>query len=223
MPEYLSKEEIRQWRSSLEKITLEEFAARLGKVINEEKETRDIVDIVLEKEPVLVHESYKIKTEKINTIAQKAFLREKEITIVKPIHKEPVKEATIKTDEPKEALIKEVVEEKPAKKPTKAKKPSKEKTSKKVAKTESSPVELEVTTDNSDIKVTFKKPLTEREQLVFDHFLVHKNSIVYAKDLAELLDLPRDYVYKYIKNLRNKINEEDALENANNGGYILKV
>ena len=31
MPEYLTKEEIKQWRSSLEKITLEEFAKRLGK------------------------------------------------------------------------------------------------------------------------------------------------------------------------------------------------
>ena len=28
MQEYLTKEEIRQWRSSLEKITLEEYAAR---------------------------------------------------------------------------------------------------------------------------------------------------------------------------------------------------
>ncbi len=37
MPEYLSKEEIKHWRSSLEKITLEEYAARLGKVIEEEK------------------------------------------------------------------------------------------------------------------------------------------------------------------------------------------
>ena len=37
MAEYLSKEEIRQWRSSLEKITLEEFALRLGKKIKEEK------------------------------------------------------------------------------------------------------------------------------------------------------------------------------------------
>ena len=83
MPEYLSKEEIRQWRSSLEKITLEEFAARLGKVINEEKETRDIVDIVLEKEPVLVHENYRVKTEKITSIAQRAFAKEKEITTVK--------------------------------------------------------------------------------------------------------------------------------------------
>ena len=76
-------EEIKQWRSSLEKITLEEFAARLGKVINEEKETRDIVDIVLEKDPLLVHENYKVKTEKITSIAQKAISKEREITTVR--------------------------------------------------------------------------------------------------------------------------------------------
>ena len=43
MPNYLTKEEIRQWRSSLEKITLEEFAARLGKTV-EEKNTIDLYD-----------------------------------------------------------------------------------------------------------------------------------------------------------------------------------
>ena len=37
MSEYLSKEEIKQWRSSLEKITLEDFAARLGKKVEEKK------------------------------------------------------------------------------------------------------------------------------------------------------------------------------------------
>ena len=37
MPEYLSKEEVKQWRRSLEKITLEEYAARLGKLIEEDK------------------------------------------------------------------------------------------------------------------------------------------------------------------------------------------
>ena len=47
MSEYLSKEEIKQWRSSLEKITLEEFAARLGKKVEEKKETNDLIDIVL--------------------------------------------------------------------------------------------------------------------------------------------------------------------------------
>ena len=40
--------------------------------------------------------------------------------------------------------------------------------------------------------------------------------------MAALLELPRDYVYKYIKNLRQKLNEE-VLFNADNGGYVLKV
>ena len=48
MPEYLSKEEIKQWRSSLERITLEEYAQRLGKVICEEKETHDVIDEMIE-------------------------------------------------------------------------------------------------------------------------------------------------------------------------------
>ena len=50
----------------------------------------------------------------------------------------------------------------------------------------------------------------------------NKGKIVYAKDLAGLLSLPRDYVYKYIKNLRAKI-EGDKLQNAENGGYILNI
>ena len=41
MSQYLSKEEIKQWRSSLEKITLEEYAKKLGKVLEEEKQTSD--------------------------------------------------------------------------------------------------------------------------------------------------------------------------------------
>ena len=41
MAEYLSKEEIKQWRSSLEKITLEEYAARLGKVVADARPTND--------------------------------------------------------------------------------------------------------------------------------------------------------------------------------------
>ena len=39
MREYLNKEEIKQWRSSLEKITLEEFASRLGKLVPESRST----------------------------------------------------------------------------------------------------------------------------------------------------------------------------------------
>ena len=46
MSEYLSKEEIRKWRSSLERITLEEYAARLGKIIQSEKHDDSLVDNV---------------------------------------------------------------------------------------------------------------------------------------------------------------------------------
>ena len=76
--------------------------------------------------------------------------------------------------------------------------------------------------ETEDIQITFKKNLTPREQAVFEHFLNNKNSIVYAKELAQVLDLPRDYVYKYIKNLRAKMNE-NAIQNADNGGFVLTV
>lgn len=45
MSEYLSKEEIKQWRSSLEKITLEEFAARLGKKVEEKKKLTTLLTL----------------------------------------------------------------------------------------------------------------------------------------------------------------------------------
>ena len=73
-----------------------------------------------------------------------------------------------------------------------------------------------------EVRIVFKKALTDREQKVFDYFAEHHNEVVYAKDLAVLLDLPRDYVYKYIKNLRAKI-EGEKLENADKGGFILHV
>ena len=77
MSEYLSKEEIKQWRSSLEKITLEEFAARLGKKIEEAKPTNDLIDIVLKGQPVMStdEEWRQTKGERISTIAQRAFER----------------------------------------------------------------------------------------------------------------------------------------------------
>ena len=73
-----------------------------------------------------------------------------------------------------------------------------------------------------EVRIVFKKALTDREQKVFDYFVDNSNKIVYAKDLANLLELPRDYVYKYIKNLRAKI-EGDKLDNADKGGFILHV
>lgn len=194
MSEYLTKEEIRQWRSSLERITLEEYAARLGKKLEEEKETEDIGDIVMQhgssddfmssyNPPVL---------EKIITIGSKAFAKEKEITSVKKGQSVSSK-ADIKKDSK--------------------------------TKTEKSPkikVKVEKPSEDENLNISFKKNLTEREQTVFEYFVSHKNCVVYAKELAEILGLPRDYVYKYIKNLRAKINEE-ALYNAENGGFVLKV
>lgn len=191
MPEYLSKEEIKQWRSSLEKITLEEYAARLGKVIDEEKHTNDLVDIVLKGQPVMsrIDNSAINRGEKITTIAQRTFEREKEIFNA-PTHNKPRVESQ---------------------KVEKAVKPTKVETVKQA------PSSL-----REEVRLVFKKALTDREQMVFEHFLANKNQIVYAKDLAKLLDLPRDYVYKYIKNLRAKIDGE-RLQNADNGGYVLAV
>ena len=192
MSEYLSKEEIRAWRSSLERITLEEYAARLGKVIQEEKHDDSLVDSVMFRSlSTMSVEKYAPKTEKIQTLAIKSFNKEKEIVEKKEV-KAPVKKV--------EAEKKPVVSEK-------KKEVAKEKTIKESV---------------SDINFSFKKALTAREQLVFDHFLENKNTIVYARDLAKILELPRDYVYKYIKNLRSKLNE-DILQNADNGGYLLKV
>ena len=187
MSEYLTKEEIRQWRSSLEKITLEEYAQRLGKKLEEEKETEDIGDVVMHR---MANEDYTSSynpppLEKIITIGSKAFSKEKEITAVK----------------------KAPVAKKAAPKPEKAPKVK---------------VKAEQPVEDENLNISFSKNLTVREQTVFEYFVSHKNCVVYAKELAEILGLPRDYVYKYIKNLRAKINE-DALYNAENGGFVLKV
>lgn len=169
MSEYLSKEEIKQWRSSLEKITLEEYAKRLGKVLKEEKQTRDIIDIVL---------SNSKKADSPSDFSSK-------ISSVKP--KLAVASAAKKSVDMQNTTIKEQ-------------------------------------SLNTSVKkqFTFKKPLTQREQVVLDYFMANAEKIVYAKDLAKILDLPTDYVYKYIKNLRAKITE-DVLQNAVKGGYKLLV
>ena len=162
--EYLSKEEIKHWRSSLERITLEEYARRLGKAIKGEKQTNDIIDIVLSNS------------------------NSKYISDVKP-------------QTPKETVI-EI-----AKKPIEM---------------EQNKMFREVSKDNKTRRLNFNKPLTEREQKVLDHFVENLGVIVYAKDLARILNLPTDYVYKYIKNLRAKI-VEDVLQNADKGGYKLSI
>ena len=239
MSEYLSKEEIKQWRSSLEKITLEEYAARFGKKIEEDKPTNDLIDIVLHGKPVISNtdEWVQPRTERISTIAQRAFEREQEIapspfSISKlklsisdadtEIEK-PAKKVQKKTETPK-TVKKAAAPKKAAKTADKKTKTTKKSSSAKAAKAKKEVLSANITGDNlrDEVRVVFKKALTDREQKVFDHFAANKNQIVYAKDLAAILDLPRDYVYKYIKNLRAKI-EGDKLQNADKGGFILHI
>ena len=224
MSEYLSKEEIKQWRSSLEKITLEEFAARLGKKVEEKKETNDLIDIVLHGQPVVSNETeWSSKAERLSTIAERAYEKEKEIYV------SPFSAKNLQVDVKKAAKPAVKSEEKQSKAASIApvEKPAK-KTAKKAVK-ESAKAAKEVIADTNtgdslrdDVRIVFKKSLTDREQKVFDYFAANKNKIVYAKDLATLLDLPRDYVYKYIKNLRAKI-EGEALKNADKGGFVLSI
>ena len=203
MSEYLSKEEIKQWRSSLEKITLEEYAARLGKKIEEAKPTNDLIDIVLKGKPVVSNENEWKQThaERLSAIAERSYDLERDIApspfSIHKFHEDetPVKPAKTKT------------EKKSAAKKASAKTTKKSET----AKSQSL---------RDEVRIVFKKALTDREQKVFDYFAENRGKIVYAKDLAALLDLPRDYVYKYIKNLRAKI-EGENLQNANKGGFIL--
>ena len=200
MPNYLTKEEIRQWRGSLEKITLEEFAARLGKEVEESKPTNDVVDIVMSKgtstnTSTTNHESF-------SKIAERAFERERQLShtpfSVRKREMKVQKEEIVKP-EPKKQEVKSV--------------------SVKKKETVLDKVE-EVATIKKDVQIVLKKSLTDREQMVFEYFLNNVGKTVFAKDLATLLDLPRDYVYKYIKNLRNKI-EGDKLKNVPSGGFVL--
>ena len=246
MSEYLSKEEIKQWRSSLEKITLEEYAARLGKKIEEDKPTNDLIDIVLHGKPVISNTDDWVqpRTERISTIAQRAFEREQEIA-PSPFSISKLKLSINNSNTAEETDVKKVQpkteDTKPTKKTANTKKTKaaavttkkaavkKAKTTKKTVSAKAVKAKKEVLSANTtgdnlrdDVRVVFKKALTDREQKVFDHFAANKNKIVYAKDLAAILELPRDYVYKYIKNLRAKI-EGDKLQNADKGGFILHI
>ena len=215
MPNYLTKEEIRQWRSSLEKITLEEFAARLGKTVEESKSTNDVVDIVMSK-GTSSNTNNRI-SDGFSAIAERAFKRERQISHTPfSISKKDMQQATSKS---LEQQVREV-------KPASNKESIKSIVEKTLAKSSSSVKEeslldrVEEFSSQSEINIVLKKSLTDREQLVFEYFLNNIGKTVFAKDLAELLELPRDYVYKYIKNLRAKI-EGDKLKNVPSGGFIL--
>ena len=213
MPNYLTKEEIRQWRSSLEKITLEEFAARLGKTVEESKPTNDLVDIVMSK-GTSSNTNNNI-SEGFSAIAERAFKRERQIshTPFSISKKEMIDDSFVaQKSSKKEASIKNIV--------NKALKTDNKSEKKVEVKEEPLINKVQELSSQSEINIVLKKSLTDREQLVFEYFLNNINKTVFAKDLAELLELPRDYVYKYIKNLRAKI-EGDKLKNVPSGGFIL--
>lgn len=209
MPNYLTKEEIRQWRSSLEKITLEEFAARLGKTVEESKPTNDVVDIVMSKGTVSSNSSNNI-SESFSAIAERAFKRERQLSHT-PFSISKREMNNVEKNSKDKDSIKGIISEALNKSTVK---------SKALKKEESLLEKVEEYTSKSDVNIVLKKSLTDREQLVFEYFLNNIGKPVFAKDLAELLELPRDYVYKYIKNLRAKI-DGDKLQNAPTGGFIL--
>lgn len=213
MPNYLTKEEIRQWRGSLEKITLEEFAARLGKSVEESKPTNDVIDIVMSKGTS--SSSNTTVNDSFSTIAERAFKRERQISHTPfSINKKELQSEKAPTQNKaipaQEEALKDIVNKTLEKAPVKS------------SKKESSVLENveELSGNTQEINIVLKKSLTDREQLVFEYFLNNVGKTVFAKDLAELLELPRDYVYKYIKNLRAKI-EGDKLRNVPSGGFIL--
>lgn len=207
MAEYLSKEEIKQWRSSLEKITLEEFAQRLGKQVADSRPTNDMVDIIYNGETT--SSARTDASDKISEIAQRAFARERQLSHTPFSFRAPGEDVVAKSE---------------------SKSSNKSLDSKKIVEAIEKVIPADVTNEakapekdlREEVNIVLKKNLTDREQTVFDYLLERRNTIVYAKDIAALLDLPRDYVYKYIKNLRAKI-EGDKLVNAEKGGFILTV
>ena len=205
MPNYLTKEEIRQWRSSLEKITLEEFAARLGKEVEESKPTNDVVDIVMSRGTS--SNTNTSVNDGFSKIAERAFERERQISHTPfSINRKELLSKSKNQAGPKKSAKEDLVVEK----------------TEPVLKEKSNSVleKVEEFSAKKDVQITLKRALTDRVQLVFDYLLNNVGKTVFAKDLAKLLDLPRDYVYKYIKNLRAKI-EGDKLKNVPSGGFVL--
>ena len=204
MPNYLTKEEIKQWRSSLEKITLEEYAARLGKVVEESKPTNDVVDIVMSKGTSSNTGSN--LNDGFSRIAERAFVRERQIshTPFSITKKDIIEKASTSVKSTQKSDINEKIEKVLPKK----------------SAAQKSIIDAVQENMNKEPQIVLKKSLTDREQMVFDYLLNNIGKTVYAKDLAKLLNLPRDYVYKYIKNLRAKI-EGDKLKNVPSGGFVL--
>ena len=158
MSEYLSKEEIKQWRSSLEKITLEEFAARLGKKIEPTKPTNDLIDIVFQGKPVVssTENEYKhSQAERLSTIAERAYEREQQIAPT-PFSISNINR-NITEEKPQKQKVQTVVEQKKEKPVSKKPAPVMKVQEKKPA-----------ANLREEVRIVFKKALTDREQKVFD-------------------------------------------------------
>ena len=182
MPNYLTKEEIRQWRSSLEKITLEEFAARLGKEVEESKPTNDVVDIVMSRGTS--SNTNTSVNDGFSKIAERAFERERQISHTPfSINRKELLSKSKNQAAPKKSAKEDLVVEK----------------TEPVLKEKSNSVleKVEEFSAKKDVQITLKRALTDREQLVFDYLLNNVGKTVFAKDLAKLLDLPRDYAVSY--------------------------
>jgi len=173
MSSALTKEEVMQWRRSTEKITLEEFAQRLGKSLEAKKETNDLHDLFLRKKDDIQEELSDIDEARAAIKAKEARRTE-------------TAEDTVKAEKAIEP--KEEKQEKP----------------------------------DFEIKLSFNKKLNKREEIVLNYFCKNRKQKVSVGDLASVLGLPNDYVYKYIKNLRTKL-KNNVLVNAEQGGYILNI
>lgn len=187
------------------KITLEEFAARLGKEVEESKPTNDVVDIVMSRGTS--SNTNTSVNDGFSKIAERAFERERQISHTPfSINRKELLSKSKNQAGPKKSAKEDLVVEK----------------TEPVLKEKSNSVleKVEEFSAKKDVQITLKRALTDREQLVFDYLLNNVGKTVFAKDLAKLLDLPRDYVYKYIKNLRAKI-EGDKLKNVPSGGFVL--
>ena len=79
---------------------------------------------------------------------------------------------------------------------------------------------------SKEAELTYKefvllKKLTDREILVLDSLIDSNGQSVKAQELAEKLDIPRDYIYKYIKNLRKKL-QNATIGNSEEGGFVIE-
>ena len=178
MPNYLTKEEIRQWRSSLEKITLEEFAARLGKTVEENKSTNDVVDIVMSKGTS--SNSSNNVSDSFSAIAERAFKRERQISHTpfsiskNDIYSESAEKGENMSRSVNSGVIKNIVDRTISK-------------SNNSLNTDMSVLDkVEEYSSKSDVSIVLKKSHTDREQMVFDFYLNNIGKPVYAKDLEEI-------------------------------------